>query len=78
MIANILFIAFFFYVYLGPFTSAVHSQLQYVIRDLCRYAGIALLLVSPSFFRVKRLYTLTGLPVAALSFTIGSLPTLTY
>ena len=79
LVANILFIAFFFYVYLGPFNWVVRSELQYVIRALCRYAGVALLLVSPSFFSVSRRYTFVGLAVATLSFAIGFLmPTMAY
>ena len=57
----------------------VRSELQYVTRALCRYAGVALLVMSPSFFSVKRRYWLAGLAVATLSFAIGFLaPTMAY
>ena len=70
---HILFITFFFYIYLGPFSWVVRSELQYVTRALCRCAGVALLVVSPSFFSVNRRYSLAGVAVATISFTIGFL-----
>ena len=73
--ANIGFIVFFFYVSLSS-NYAVRSDLQHVIRDLCRCAGATLLVASPLFLSINRGYAFVGLAVATVSFALSFLPTL--